>query len=121
MMLSDMLAQRPQAWEQDVARRLNGDLRDAVQALMEMYDRIAPAIWAYARARTRTRRGARAVTRETFVQAFMHPDLFDGRISIAARMFLVVHLLTERPVSTQSSRLTRRFRRDRAAVATGVF
>ena len=90
-----ILDAKPDTWDRELAARLRSDEPD-VNAVMDLYDCVAPAVWSYARHRTRNRTRARQAVIAAFLTAADAPHVFDGKVSLAARMLMIVHVQTER-------------------------
>lgn len=91
---SPRLDTTPQSWEPALRRRLS-QAPPNVEALQDLYDRLAPAVYGYARQRTRSRRQARETALAAFVEAANRPTVFDdARIAMRVQMLLLVHLRT---------------------------
>lgn len=84
----------PESWEPALRRRLRQAPPNA-EALLDLYEHVAPAVYGYARQRTRSRRKAYETALSAFVEAAHHPGVFDdARISMRIQMLLIVHLRT---------------------------
>jgi|GEM_PF-4605240 len=84
----------PECWEPELRRRLR-QAPPNLEALRDLYDRVAPAAYGYARQRTRSRRQAREAVLSAFVEAARHPAVFDdARIAMRIQLLLLVHVRT---------------------------
>ncbi|UQX87616.1 hypothetical protein M6D93_15090 [Jatrophihabitans telluris] len=100
-----MISLTPRPWEDSLHARLTGAPINE-DALLELFDRVAPDVWAYSRQRTRGQRAARQVAIQAFLTAAQHPAIFaDRRVPIHVRMIMLVHLDTERAPVRRSTAL----------------
>jgi hypothetical protein len=90
-----VLSFSPQPWEDSLhARMVGAPINEDV--LLELFDRVGPAVWGYSLHRSRGRRQARQVAINAFLTAAQHPAVFaDRRVPIRLRMLMLVHLETE--------------------------
>lgn len=100
-----MLLLAPQPWEDAVLAKLTATPRDN-HAMLELFDHLAPELWAYALHRARGPRAASRVVIEAFRTAAQQPTLFaDRRVSIQARMLMLIYVATkDAPADTPISR-----------------
>jgi hypothetical protein len=105
----------PAPWEAAVHRRLN-ERPPNVEALLELFDLIAPEVWGYALHRCRDPRTAAQVAIKAFLAAAQNPAIFDDRrIPLRVRMLLLVHLDTP-----QHPRRGRWLRASRSPIGAGA-
>lgn len=86
-----------QRWQLEIAARLR---RDDVEALLELYDQLAPMLFGYALALGHRRRHAVRALRQAFLEVWQAPILLsDPRVPPAiALAALVTQVLNQQPV-----------------------
>lgn len=91
-----MLDLTPEPWEAAVLDRLK-QAPPNLDALLELFELVSPAVWGYALHRCRDQQQAMQVATKAFLTAAHNPTIFDNRrVSIRIRMLLLVHLDTPR-------------------------